>query len=275
MLKVSCTYMDLDVPPIGIPLQTQVLDLSGNKLLPGSQMIIGGHDVFLPIQSIDASHNNIVYLHEDTFSKLSNLQWIDLSHNHIEIIHNNLFNNLTRGLKWLDLSNNRIASLADARWLNGLRGSLIHFNLSQNNVHVVSKSTINWLPGLLSFDISRNSLKYVDNGALKNLKILDLSFNNFNSIAPFTFANSSTLKMLNINNNGNLKVIREYSFVKMTALKEINLNDNQQLLYIDHKAFKDLPRLRTLNLKRCFLVTLQDGIIRNLPSLVYLDLSEN
>ena len=323
-LKVSCRYSGFDVPPLSIPLESTHIDLTGNRLLSGSlallrdcrslkhlvisechvrnvaDMILGGHDWFLTLSSLDVSRNRIIYLHNSSFLKTPFLEFLNLSHNRIELIHKEAFIFLDN-LSVLDLSGNRLSSFSDSSWCYYIRESLIFLDLSSNNIHTISNVPLKLLQKLAHLNLSSNHIKhlqadtFINSGnlerllmadnmienlptldeRLERLKYLDLNGNNLPVLARNSFSNLPSLETILLERNPSMLVVEEASFSNMSLLRTVQLNDNNNLAYIDRHAFVNITNLRTLEIRAGSLETLEENVLVSLPCLENIDISSN
>jgi len=106
---VSCYGKRLSALPDGIPSDTKILDLSGNKL----RWVEHGDLLPYPrLEKLDLSDNMISVLEPNAFSSLQNLQSLSLRGNQLKLVPMGAFSRLSN-LTSLDLSGNKIVILLD------------------------------------------------------------------------------------------------------------------------------------------------------------------
>ena len=130
---------------VDLPILTAVLFRDGNQLRElvlsrGQLHSFDGLAAPETVESVVASHNELVSLSDSTFVRLPSLTFLDLSHNHLEVIHRHAFAGLAR-LRQLDLSGNQLTGAFEGlRWVCELR-RLEVLNLSHNGIHVLDDFT--------------------------------------------------------------------------------------------------------------------------------------
>ncbi|XP_063384722.1 toll-like receptor 6 [Cydia fagiglandana] len=142
----------------------------------------------ITVKELDLSVSNISTLGKYLFFELhSELLKLNLSFNCITHVHENTFRNLTL-LAELDLSNNKLLdldfNLSDLKRLKS-------FNVENNQIGKITKTTFRGLKSLLEVNFSKNSIEEIEIFSFRDLEavqILDLSNNNLPGVvAPYTF----------------------------------------------------------------------------------------
>lgn len=108
---------------------------------------------------------------------------------------------------------------------------------------------------------------------LKNLQILDLSFNKFASLPETLFAGLTNLKRLDLDKN-QLLTLPEGIFTGLTKLEHLHLNYNE-LSALPEKVFAELASLKKLHLYYNQLNNLPEKVFAGLTNLETLELSHN
>lgn len=148
------------------------------------------------LEFLHLGYNNISHLEEHTFRGLAKVKTLFLDHNVIDYLHTNSFHYLLN-VKYFDLSHNRISEVTSAM-LKKL-----------DNIHY------------LKFD--RNSIvTFEDLPGLKNLIILDLSYNYINTI--MNFKDCPQLSDLNLQHNNITEISMDNA--KLKQINKIDLTGN-------------------------------------------------
>lgn len=140
---------------------------------------------------------------------------LDLSGNNISSINSDAFFQFPELVK-LDLSNNRITRIYNGTFEKN--SQLITLDLSNNEITTVEMKALTDLPFLQKLKLNENSLTSLPNLHLKALKILDLSQNKLETIAPMMlFKKVPALEILKLSSN-KLKSL-ELVFVNLNLKK--------------------------------------------------------
>jgi len=108
---------------------------------------------------------------------------------------------------------------------------------------------------------------------LKELKVLNLSYNPINSIDPDAFKNNPKLEKLYLTGNEITKY-NAATFRGLTELKTLNLSSNPKYIF-DQNAFKDNANLKELDLSYNEITEIKADTFSGLRGLETLDLSYN
>ena len=159
---------------------------------------------------------------------------------------------------------------------------LRYLHLDQNTIDYIPDNAFQNLPELETLTLTANRLaggpNYLSNDAfsgLRNLKELDLSFNEFYSVPHHSFAPLKKVERLRLSDSV-ISEIHPQSFHGMDALKELDLGGNK--ISLSHEVLRDVKdTLEVLRIGRTGLTwdTFPHEIIRNLSSLQELDLEGN
>ncbi|XP_052069608.1 toll-like receptor 4 [Mytilus californianus] len=233
---------------------------------------------------VDCSNRNMT----DIPNLPSNTAYLNLQHNLIGEIPDNTFENMYN-LKVLDLSFNKIGSI-NQQVFYGLC-DLRHLKLKNN-----------YLNNSLSKRRANNSFEH-----LTNLTLLDLSYNNLQSINIQTFTGLANLKHLKLDHNELLYKLERFpkgSFKPLKSLTDISIQNNNDLtkptfalfafpdetisdlkklevLKLDVniplfetkvlcRGYLSLHHLTSLNFSNCLHLPLHDNVFRYTPNLRYL-----
>ncbi|XP_074603980.1 uncharacterized protein LOC141857377 isoform X2 [Brevipalpus obovatus] len=250
--SIFCEQQRVRSVPSSLPIQTKLLDLSGNrleKLRKGSfQYLPNVHTLILTsaeirsvernafanlpsLHSLFMSGNQIASIADKAFATNFNLTLLILSHNPIIILKNFTFYGLS-SLGELDLKNCHISILEEATfepliklhtlWLDGNRLKILPPNIfrSLKNLHTLS--------------ITKNEILFITEQnfyGLSSLRSLSFSVNNLRKLEDTSFGNISTLQKLDLRNN-RISSLEASTFTKLTNLESLDIRNN---------LFKKLP----------------------------------
>lgn len=164
------------------------------------------------VETLDLSYNNIKSV---TVFPYMNIKYLNLSNNIIEQIEDGAFTNLTQ-LVVLDLSNNHLTT-------NNLKPESLHggysptefqpllalkvLKLGNNNLHSLNKDLFEHTPALEELYLDTNQFKVIDYSTLfaiadlPNLRVIDLSYMELDSIADDIFHRPLGLQVVNLTGN--------------------------------------------------------------------------
>lgn len=292
---------------VDLPILTAVLFRDGNQLRElvlsrGRLHSFDGLAAPETLESVVASHNELVALPDASFVRLASLSSLDLSHNRLEVIHRYAFVGL-RQLRHLDLSRNHLSGAFEGlRWVCELR-RLEVLNLSHNGIHVLDDSTFACsrppppLPRRWSASVDRDSTSFAARSA--HLRVLDLSFNRIRHIHGGAFVDLGRIDEIRVSDNALLalptgtlrttddvliwdfsgnefEVLERGSFQGSRRLQVLRLNRVRRLRMIDHRAFVDLTSLRRLEVSgNANLRYISRTAFFDVPALVALDLVDS
>ena len=135
----------------------------------------------------------------------------------------------------------------------------------------------NRLDGLNVLKLNNNNIISIDtntfsfNFNLRNLRILDISYNNLSNINKNLFNDLEHLEELNLNHNF-ISILSSETFIGLANLKDLNLSGNR-LVDLDQNTFRpNLESLVSLNLERNRLKRIIEFLT---PTLKKLNLSFN
>ncbi|KAG8304716.1 hypothetical protein J6590_087281, partial [Homalodisca vitripennis] len=193
------------------------------------------------LESIDLSHNRVLFLDAVTIKANKRLRTIDLSHNHIHYI-NSVFVNLP-DLRELFLSENNILEVPKDAFTNSVMLTVIY--LQQNAVRRIDEEALTSLTSLTQLFLSENFIEYFPcnllNGSTQ-LFSLSLDGNWIQGLQPGTFQRVNELKELRLQNNRITKIERGV-FEPLPNLLELHLHNNL-ITTIDSRAFQSLQSLQ-------------------------------
>ncbi|RZC29596.1 Receptor-like protein 6 [Glycine soja] len=294
-LRVSKTNFTRSIPPsIGNMRNLSELDLSHcgfsgkipNSLsnLPKLNYLDMSHNRFTgPMTSfvmvkklthLDLSHNDLSgILPSSYFEGLQNLVHIDLSNNSFTGRTPSILFTLP-SLQNLWLSNNLFTQLEE--FMNVTSSRLVTLYMSNNNLSGTIPSSLFALPLLQEIRLSHNHLSQLDefiNVSSSILDTLDLSSNNLSGPFPTSIFQISTLSVLRLSSNkfNGLVHLNKLKSLTELELSYNNLSVNANFTNVGPSSF---PSISYLNMASCNLKTFP-GFLRNLSTLMHLDLSNN
>ncbi|AES86946.1 putative leucine-rich repeat-containing, plant-type, leucine-rich repeat domain, L [Medicago truncatula] len=199
--------------------------------------------------SLNLSKNSLTNFEESIWNLSSNLYLVDLSFNKLQ----GPISFIPKYAFYLDYSSNKLSSI-------------IHPDIG------------NYLPAINILFLSNNSFKGEIDESLCNassLRLLDLSYNNFDGKIPKCFATlSSKLRMLNFGGNKLHGHIPDTISPNSCALRYLNLNDNLLDGSIP-KSLVNCNKLQVLNLGNNFLSDRFPCFLSNISNLRIMILRSN
>lgn len=249
------------------------------------------------IEILDLTDNFISHLPDDNFVYFKNLLKLNLERNHLKQINEFALRGL-HSLKIVNLSNNNITIVSENAFKTIKK--LVKLNLSNNSIKLLPSSIFNSLTNLdeinlannqLNFDLTNeiflkqknlkvlnvgfNQLTKIDKiifSELINLQILNLEFNQIRSIVNSSFFNLINLKLLILTGN-KMKRIDSHHFNGLATLNQLFLDSNH-IEHIHQRSFVDLVNLNELSLNQNRLIV-TPNCFENLKTLRSLDLGNN
>lgn len=201
-------------------------------------------------------------------------------HAGIQTLESLLFTASAIPLKSVDFSHNLLRRLTE-RMFDGVQNTLEEIHLGHNKLGdqlnpIFSTSELRQLKNLKILDLSFNQLKLIDSRVFEglfSLEILNLENNNLRNVPSESLINLLSLKTLLLQEN-DLSQLSPSSFPKLSSLQILNLTGNQ-ISIIQDGSFFNLTQLKVLLLRRNKLRSLNQDIFTGLSTLEELDLSNN
>lgn len=250
--------------------QLLVLDLSHNELT-AEWINTATFAGLVRLVVLDLSYNRITRLEPSVFRDLYSLQILRLNDNFLETIPENTFSALYN-LHTLIISNNKLTRV-ESETFNGLF-VLALLSLDNNRISRIHPDALKNCTALQDLHLNGNKLHQVPE-VIKNvplLKTLDLGENHIDSVSNETFSDLKLMYGLRLteNNIGNLS---KGVFDKMASLKILNLSRNK-IQKVAEGTFDNNLNLQAIRLDGNYLTDI-DGLFAKLPSLVWLNISDN
>lgn len=328
--RVPCKLVDkeglcqglglLQVPSL-LPTDMEALDLSGNQL---RRLLVSPLSLYTGLRQLDLSSNQISFLQPGVFQALPLLEHLNLAHNQLgtdaallnvgslgllprvttldlsgNSLHSGLVEQLlqqTPALRSLSLAQNSLMRLTH----HAFKGApaLERLDLHSNVLMDIEDGAFEVLPRLVHLNLSRNSLTCISDFSLKQLQVLDLSYN---SIEAFQTAPTPRveyqLAWLDLRDN---KLLRFPDLVALTRLRYLNVSNNliqmptgptlgQGGIHTPSSSWSALPtpspgwnastrslsQLLNLDLSYNELEFIPEAFLEHLTSLRFLNLSRN
>ncbi|XP_013784663.1 uncharacterized protein LOC106468768 [Limulus polyphemus] len=234
-------------------------------------------DVFFGVskvlESLSLRNNMFVHVPSSSLKVLFNLRELDLSNNLIVSLEAQDFAGMPL-LELLYLNSNMIHSIAARtfQYLNDLK----ELYLDHNNITVLYKDNFIGLQNLKHLYLDMNKLISLSTDVFINLQDLAdvyLDENLIYSLANMT-AESSSIRMISMQNNNLKGQLNENTFSGMPNLREIYLTDND-LEEITTNALSKLVQLQILVLINNRIKTISNNAFTHLWNLITLDLGNN
>ncbi|XP_035489587.1 leucine-rich repeat and immunoglobulin-like domain-containing nogo receptor-interacting protein 3 isoform X2 [Scophthalmus maximus] len=292
--SVSCQRRRLTNIPEGIPTETQLLDLSKNRL----RWVQAGDLAPYPrLEEVDLSENLIATLEPNAFASLQSLKVLKLRGNQLKLVPIGSFAKLGN-LTSLDLSENKMVILLDYTFQD-LR-SLKHLEVGDNDLVYISHKAFSGLLGLEDLTIERCNLTSISGQTLsylRSLVTLRLHHLSISALEEQNFRKLSNLRGLDIDHwpyleyisplsfqgldlhrlsitNTNITSVPSASFKNMVHLTHLNLSYNP-ITTLEPWAFKDLLRLKELIMVSTGLMTVEPHALGGLRQIRVLNFSTN
>ncbi|XP_028786039.1 receptor like protein 22-like [Neltuma alba] len=235
----------------------QQLYLDDNKLQGVPESIFG----FLNLSHLSLSSNNLrgpLSFHQ--FSKFQNLEHLDLSNNKfLSLSFDNNVHSILPNPAWLELSSCNINDFPEV--LGNLQ-NLQFLNLSNNKIHGDIPQWFNNVGNgsLDILDLSHNNLTSVEHLTMRNILVLDLSFNLLQGNLPIPSFGVIFFLVSNNKFSGHISS----SFCNASSLEILNVSHNNLSGHIP-KCLVALPNLESLDLQmNNFVGSIPDNFSRSI-----------
>lgn len=212
--------------------RVETLQLNRNDI---DEIASGTFDDLHSLELLNLSSNRIRKLNPGCFSGLDSLKVLLLADNRLDTIETNVFVNLN-DLQVLDLQKNYLKNLENDRF-KGVP-NLLELHLAKNKLETLKNGVFQYLPELRLLNLRDNNLgifgspqhlfKFGVLSNLKNLEVLDLTYNRFTTLnVKSTFMSLKRLREIYLDHNdlknldfeGLLKNCRDMEFVGISFNK--------------------------------------------------------
>ncbi|XP_065570091.1 chaoptin-like [Artemia franciscana] len=242
------------------------LDLSKNRI---SNISPDSFANTKKLQYIDISNNNLEDIASDIFANHPFLRVINLSGNKIQVIPENLLKDTV--IEFFDGSRNQLIKFPD-QTLSKVAQTLLHLDLSNNDIRSLSPSMFNPLVNLVYLDLSNNEFQTIPESAfsrLDSLVTLDLSHNPLQG-SYHSSINSlqSSLRNLSLANTSLATLPELY----VPNLLYFNVSNNR-ITYLSPTILETYASLRSFDVSHCEIPSAANTAWHTIPRLrrLYLD----
>ncbi|XP_013412111.1 LOW QUALITY PROTEIN: leucine-rich repeat-containing protein 15-like [Lingula anatina] len=186
-------------------------------------------------------------------------------------VHNNLITNLTRAslahltrLQTLMLASNRISSIEDGIFANFR--NLAGMDLSKNKLEKLPRGMFRGARSLQAITLANNALVDVEGlfRGLRRITILNLKYNNLQTITEKTFIENIRLRYLDLSHN-DISAIDSNAFRNLRRLRYLKLNNNPLTDLMSLKF--DSSKLSLIDLEFCQLGQVVEGLPKSLQDI--------
>ncbi|XP_053447531.1 leucine-rich repeat and immunoglobulin-like domain-containing nogo receptor-interacting protein 4 isoform X3 [Nycticebus coucang] len=243
---VLCAHRRLEAVPGGLPLDTELLDLSRNRLWVLQRGMLSRLGL---LRELDLSYNQLSTLEPGAFHGLQHLLTLRLQSNRLRILGPGVFSGLS-ALTLLDLRLNQIVLFLDGAFRE--LGSLQQLEVGDNHLVFVAPGAFAGLAKLSAFTLERCNLSTVPGPALTHLPALV----------------ALRLRELDIGR------LQAEALRGLGQLKELEIHHWPTLEALDPGSLIGL-NLSSLAITRCNLSSVPFQALHHLSFLRVLDLSQN
>ncbi|XP_054238901.1 toll-like receptor 3 [Indicator indicator] len=257
-----------------VPL-LQVLKLEHNQLYKLPDRVFAS---CTNLTELNLGYNRI-YITNDTFKTLENLNILDLSHNFLKSANLGSQHRL-KNLRELILDKNQITELKKEDFSFLSNTSLNSLHLSSNPLkefHTGCFHAIGNIFGLILNDVELGENRTtklcteLSNTAIQNLSLSHVKLS-FIDNSTFQGLQGTNLTVLNLAQNS-LSVIQDDSFQWLSSLQYLNLKDNN--IHLSSRLFYGLSKLKYLNMINSLSGKIEDYSFHWLYNLEYLIMDNN
>ncbi|KAL2344265.1 hypothetical protein Fmac_005550 [Flemingia macrophylla] len=229
------------------------------------------------LSTLDLSYCEFNGTLPNSISELTQLVYLDLTSNNFTGPLPSF--NMSKNLTYISLSYNHLTGVLPSSHFEGLI-NLVTIDLGFNFFNGSLPSSLLKLPYLRELKLPYNQL----NGLLEKvviasplLEMLNLGYNKLQGPIPLSIFNLKALRVIQLNSNKFNGTIKLDKIRKLSNLIEFGLSHNNVIVDIDFRDDSDpatFPNVTTLMLRSCKLRGIP-SLVRNLSSLIYLDLADN
>ncbi|XP_026577109.1 leucine-rich repeat-containing protein 32 [Pseudonaja textilis] len=310
-MEAFCQNVELHQLPSELHPDVSKIDASGNKIRNVTERPL---TFYASLRHLDLSSNLIGFVEPGIFAEMKNLQDLNLANNRLYLLaQEDLWVGLLPQVRRLDLSRNSLYSgmaehflhqAPSLRYLSLAENSIIHIsqsmfrgspelvevNLHNNMIMEIEEGAFESLARLTKLNLSANSLTCVVEFNLRQLEVLDLSWNSIESFHSILSEEAFNLIWLDLSQN---KLLRFPVLPQGNKLAYLNLTNNiMQFVMVDSHTDVDyqwedgppypnnshppyLPALLSLDLSYNEIQSIPSQFFDSMLSLQFLNLSKN
>lgn len=226
------------------------------------------------VKTLTIARNVVRELPAKAFEEFERLEILDLSGNLLSNLNEETFAGLQKSLRTLKISQNLINNIRNGAFVFD---NLKELDLSANQLNRLERNVFNSIDGLNVLNVSHNphltSLPIDLIHKTLQLKTIDLSFCNIQTLSPNFFSRSSRMVEIYLKNNA-LSEIPEAAFANLRNLTILDLSQNR-IHNIRSAAFVNVMNIKILNLNGNELTSFKGEHFNTGTSLEVLNLSNN
>lgn len=226
------------------------------------------------LSELNLSNNRIKTLTAKDLAPMSQLTVVNLSNNSLKTLEDNIFSGNSK-LQKVTLDGNKFETLPNFTLPNKEPFQIYTFSCKNCGLKTIHKNTFKNMPAVISLNLAYNNFTFVQDmfDYISSLRMLDISNNNINILAPGAFDNNRNLETLNIAGNP-LMDLNPENFAHTKAIRKIDASNCRLYKLWTNNATK-LESLRKLLLADNQLTTLSIVDFKILPGLQAIDLHNN
>lgn len=226
------------------------------------------------LSELNLANNNILNLTAKDLAHMSQLTVIDLSNNSLRSLEDDIFSGNPK-LQKVTLDGNKFEILPNFTLPKSEQFQIYMFSCKNCGLKTINKSTFKNMPAVVGLNLAYNNFTFVQTmfDYISSLRMLDISYNNINILAPGAFDSNRNLETLIVAGNPLLDLNPE-NFANTKAIKTIDAT-NCRLYKLWANNGTILNSLRKLLLANNQLTTLSIADFKLLPALQVIDLNKN
>ncbi|XP_063703473.1 toll-like receptor 3 [Culicoides brevitarsis] len=213
---------------------------------------------FKNLQVLDLKFCAVKRFRKSSLENAHNLTEIDLSYNKLKRLEENLFAVCTK-LVTLNLFRNTIVEVNEKAFA-GL-SNLERLVLSSNEIRRLRQNVFQDLTSLTELDLKKNRIEDIGTAlqTLKQLEILDLSFNKIKNVSKSSFSGLKSLEILDLSNN-RIEFVDFDVFQANPVLEAVNFANNK-LKELTLKVFSASFRILDISQNALTHVNVTSGVV--------------